>query len=324
MHIRDGILSPEVCLATGALAVAAVGFSLRQLRTRPDDRAIPLTGMIAALIFAGQMVNFPLFGLPVSGHLLGGVLAAAVLGPWAGCIALTVVLIVQAVMFADGGLMSLGANILNMAVVGGWGGGAVYRTLRHWFGSHRSASVFAAVVASYVSVLAAAALFCGEFACSVGQAPFDLQRLTWMMVLYHALIGIGEAAITGAVLAFVWSRRPELLQPEAVEDALPAWGRFAMAGVAAACAIAAILAPWASEFPDGLEAVGETLAFNDLGRDSVLLLSDYAVPLPVGWEAASVSTAGVLGTLVVLVVGWLIAGRWTPPVRTASDGPHAG
>ncbi len=324
MHIRDGILSPEVCLATGALAVAAVGFSLRQLRTRLDDRAIPLTGMLAALIFAGQMVNFPLFGLPVSGHLLGGVLAAAMLGPWAGCVALTVVLIVQAVMFADGGLLSLGANVLNMAVVGAWGGGAVYETLRRWCGSHRRGSVFAAVVASYVSVLAAAALFCVEFAGSVGQAPFDLQQLTWLMVLYHALIGVGEAAITGAVLAFVWSRRPELLKPVAAEGALPAWGRFALAGGAAACAIAAILSPWASEFPDGLEAVGEKLAFNDLGRDSVLLLPDYAVPLPSGWEAVSVSAAGVLGTLVVLVIGWVIAGRWTQPVQPASDGSHAG
>ena len=119
MHIRDGILSPEVCLATGTLAVAAVGFSLRQLRTRLADQAIPLTGMVAAVVFAGQMVNFPLFGLPVSGHLLGGVLAAAILGPWAGCIALTVVLLVQAVLFADGGLLSFGGNVRSSEQFGG-------------------------------------------------------------------------------------------------------------------------------------------------------------------------------------------------------------
>src|SRR3974390_2955433 len=118
MHIRDGILSPEVCAAAGLISLAAVGYSLRKLRTDLEDRAVPLTGMLAAVVFAGQMVNFPLIGLPVSGHLLGGVLAATVLGPWAGCLAITLVLVVQAVLFNDGGLVSLGANILNMAVVG--------------------------------------------------------------------------------------------------------------------------------------------------------------------------------------------------------------
>ncbi|OYW14465.1 MAG: hypothetical protein B7Z55_15770 [Planctomycetales bacterium 12-60-4] len=310
--------------ATGALAAAAVGFSLRQLRFRLDDRAIPLTGMLAALVFAGQMVNFPLFGLPVSGHLLGGVLAATMLGPYAGCIALTVVLIVQAVMFADGGLLSLGANVLNMAVVGSWGGGAIYATLRRWCGNNCVSSVFAAVVASYISILAAASLFCLEFAGSMGQTPFDLQQLTWLMVLYHAMIGVGEAAITGAVLTFVWSRRPELLQSTGSEPELSVWRRLTTVGVACACTVAAVLSPWASEFPDGLEAVGERVGFNARGHDSVLLFSDYLVPVPAGWESVSVSAAGVLGTLVVLTLGWLIVARSTPPVRPVSDGSHAG
>ena len=133
MHIRDGILSPEVCLATGLISLVAVGFSLRKLRVDMEDRAVPLTGMLAAVVFAGQMVNFPLIGLPVSGHLLGGVLAAVMLGPWAGCLAITLVLVVQAVLFNDGGLMSLGANILNMGVVGAWGGYSIYSLLRKWF-----------------------------------------------------------------------------------------------------------------------------------------------------------------------------------------------
>jgi len=326
MHIRDGILSPEVCLAAGAVATAAVGYSLRRMRTSLDDRAVPLTGMMAAVVFAGQMVNFPLFGLPVSGHLLGGVLAAAVVGPWAGCVALSVVLIVQSVLFADGGLLSLGANLLNMAVIGCWGGYALFATLRRWCGSSPRSAVLAAVVAAYVSVLAAAALFCAEFALSSGRAPFDLAQLTWWMVLYHALIGIGEAAITGAVLSFVWSRRPELLSPAETGTAWSQWGRFATAGAVAACAVAAILSPWASEWPDGLESVGERLGFNELGVDRVWLLSDYALPLPAGWEGWSVSAAGLLGTVVVLGVGWLLSLRLTPATATAptTDSRHAG
>ncbi|MDZ4689442.1 MAG: energy-coupling factor ABC transporter permease [Planctomycetaceae bacterium] len=367
MHIRDGILSPEVCLAAGVLATAAVGYSLRRMRLALDDRAVPLTGMMAAVVFAGQMVNFPLFGLPVSGHLLGGVLAAAVVGPWAGCVALSVVLIVQAVLFADGGLLSLGPNILNMAVVGCWGGYAVFATVRRWSGSlfpspgaslgegqgegaflplqprdkttltphpspteaagegsrSRRPAVFAAVVAAYVSVLAAAALFCAEFALSSRQAPFDLSQLTLWMVLYHALIGVGEAAITGAVLSFVWSRRPELLTAAEPGTTLSRGGRFVTAGATVACAVAAILSPWASSWPDGLEAVGERVGFNELGVDRMLMLSDYAVPLPAGWEVWSVSAAGVLGTVVVLGVGWLLCLR-PSAATTLSDGQHAG
>jgi cobalt/nickel transport system permease protein len=328
MHIRDGILSPEVCLAAGALAAGAVGYSLRRMRTDLDDRAVPLTGMMAAVVFAGQMVNFPLFGLPVSGHLLGGVLAAAVVGPWAGCVALSVVLIVQAVLFADGGLISLGANILNMAVVGCWGGYALFATIRKSCGPSPRVAVFAAVIAAYVSVLAAAALFCAQFALSSQRAPFDLAQLTWWMVLFHALIGIGEAAITGAVLSFVWSRRPELLSPPEPGTAWSRSGRFAAAGAVMACAVAAVLSPWASEWPDGLEAVGERIGFNDLGIDRAWVLSDYAVPLPAGWEAWSVSAAGVLGTLAVLAIGWLLSLRLTPAAAPApvavSDGHHAG
>jgi len=322
MHIRDGILSPEVCLVAGVASVAAMGYSLRQLRQQPDSRTIPLTGMVAALIFAGQMVNFPLFGLPVSGHLLGGVLAAALLGPWAGCLAVTMVLIVQAVLFADGGLMCLGVNVLNMAVVGVWGGGAIYESLRRITGTQLRGSVVSVIAAAYLSVLAAAAAFCIEFIASAHDIPFPVQPLTWFMVLYHALIGVGEAAITGGVLAFVWSRRPQLLTTP--ETAVASWRPFTAAGIAVACAVAAVLSPWASEWPDGLEAVGDRVGFNDLGQDRVWMLSDYALPVPVGWEALSVSAAGILGTLVVLGLGWMVSSRLTSSTVPVPDVSHAG
>src|SRR6185437_14565486 len=116
MHLSDGILTPAACAVTYVAAAGAVGYSFKKLNQSLSDRTIPFTGMTAALVFAGQMVNFPLPGIPVSGHLLGGVLAAALLGPWGGCIAMTLVLFVQAALFADGGWMSLGANVLNMGV----------------------------------------------------------------------------------------------------------------------------------------------------------------------------------------------------------------
>lgn len=309
MHIRDGILGPEVCVIGGALAVAAVGYSLRRLRTELADRAIPLTGMLAAVIFAGQMVNFPLFGLPVSGHLLGGVLAAVVLGPWAGCVALSLVLVVQAILFADGGLLSLGVNIVNMAVIGAWGGGAAYQFLRRLLGSGRQPALFAAVIAAYLSVLAAAGLFCLEFACTRTNAAFDLRQISVWMLLYHALVAVGEAGITGAVVAFLLARRPELILRESI-PIKPSRYRSAAWGLGLTAAVVAMVAsPWASGWPDGLEAVAERAGFNTLGMDRPLLLSDYALPLPSGWDAISVSLAGLLGTIVVLCLGWGLS-RW--------------
>jgi cobalt/nickel transport system permease protein len=320
MHIRDGILSPEVCLATGVLALGAVGFSLRQMRRDLADRTVPYTGMTAALIFAAQMVNFPLFVAPVSGHLIGGVLAAVLLGPWAGCVAVTLVLVVQALLFADGGLLSLGANVLNMAVVGAWLGGAVYYGLRRMFGSSPGATVASAVCAAYLSVLAAAVCFCVEFGLSHRAEKFDLGQLFVWMLLFHAAIGLGEGLITGLIVRFLLIRRPELLDAPTLARPAP-WSlpRYVATGLACSLAIAVGLAPLASAWPDGLEAAGERVEFNDLGVDRALVFSDYAVPLPAGtWEPLAVSLAGALGTLVVFSAGWLL-GRMVHVQRMAAN-----
>ncbi len=313
MHLRDGILTPEICLIGGTAAVAAVGYSLRRVKAELSDRAAPLTGMVAAFIFAGQMVNFPLFGLPVSGHLLGGVLAATIVGPWAGCLALTLVLIVQALLFADGGLLCLGINVWNMAVVGCWCGGGLYAVLRRVLGTGPRGSLFAATLAAYLSVLLSAACFSAEFALAHGRSGFDLRQITVWMLAYHALIGIGEAALTGSLVAFLLARRPEvILTPARVPERQFSWRPVIVGGAIAAFLIAAFAAPWASEYADGLEAVAERFGFGELGVDRPLVLSDYAVPLPTGWDVASVSLAGVLGTLVVLVIGWGLS-RWLAP-----------
>ncbi len=308
MHIRDGILSPEVCLAAGVLASGAVGYSLRQMQRDLADRTVPYTGMTAALIFAAQMVNFPLVFAPVSGHLIGGVLAAALLGPWAGCVALTLVLVVQALLFADGGLLSLGANVLNMAVVGTWTGWAIYAGLRKLFGRSPSATVASAVCAAYLSVLAAAVCFCAEFGVSHRAAEFDLGRLFVLMLVFHAGIGLGEGLITGLVVRWLLVRRPEMLDSLTLApDSRWPMRRYLTAGLCSSMAIAVCLAPFASEFPDGLEAVGDAVHFNSLGQSHPSILDDYAIPLPAGmWHPLSISLAGLFGTLAVFVAGWFL------------------
>lgn len=327
MHIRDGILSPEVCVMAGAVSLSAIAYSLKKLRVDLEDRAVPLTGMLAAVVFAGQMVNFPLVGLPVSGHLLGGVLASVILGPWAGCLAISLVLIVQAVLFNDGGLLSLGANILNMAVVGSWGGYAVYSVLRKWFGNNPISSIPAAVIAAWLSVLAAATLFCLEFGLSAGSKQFNLKGVLTLMVLYHAIIGIGEALITGSILSFILARRPELISSTASSGSISNFGRSVVAGLVFALAVAAFLAPFKSEFPDGLDSVAEVQGFDSLKVERPgLIFEEYEVPLPQGYEWPTVATslAGILGTVVVFAIAIVLGrtARWNA-VSLATDGGHA-
>jgi cobalt/nickel transport system permease protein len=310
MHIKDGILSPEVCLATGALAVGAVALSLHKLKDSLSDRTIPFTGMMGALVFAGQMVNFPLPlpGAPVSGHLLGGVLSAVVLGPWAGCLAMTLVLLVQLALFSDGGWTVLGANILNMGVIGALGGYAVYAATRRLLGNNFAGTVCGAVLAAWVSVLAGAGLFCLEFRLSFPEAGFNFRNIYALMTVFHCAIGVVEALITGLVVSFVLTRRPGVIyQPAMPRYALAGVGRTVWAGAIAALAVAAFLAPFASEAADGLEAVGEREQFNQLEAPAKpLVWSDYAVLPSENWQKVSVSLAGIIGTGSVLGVALLL------------------
>jgi cobalt/nickel transport system permease protein len=328
MHIADGILSPEVCVATGVLAAGALGLSLRQLNRTVSSRTVPLTSMLAALIFAGQMVKFPLLVVPAYGHLLGGVLAAVVAGPWAGCLALALVLFLQMTLFADGGWLSYGANVLNMGVVGSIGGYAVFSAVRRWVPGHRGI-VIGSVVAAWVSVVAASALFCVEFALSQPAGSFDLSKVVALMTSFHSLVGIGEALITGGIVSCIVAQRPDLIAaPQSTGSAVVGLGRLVWVGVVAALLIAAFVAPFASEGADGLEAVAERAQFDSMEQPArALLLEDYAIPLPGVdishgfWQKASVSLAGVFGTVCVLGMAWMF-GRWLQPGVAATEASH--
>jgi len=332
MHIADGILSPEVCLGTGILSAGAIGLSLRKLNQTISSRTVPLTGMMAAVIFAAQMVKFPLVVVPAWGHLLGGVLAAVVVGPWAGCVALALVLFLQMALFADGGWLAYGANALNMGIVGSLGGYAVYAFIRGRISGPRGI-VAGAVIASWISVVAASALFCGEFALSHRHDDFDLSKLFAVMTSFHSLIGVGEALITGGVVSYLLAVRPELI-PElnSQPGAVAGLGRVVWSGAIAALAVAAFVAPFASEGADGLEAVAARMKFDALEEESrSLLMVDYEIPLPVVdsssgfWQKVSVSLAGVLGTSAILGMT-VIFGRVTRSRLAAREAgsTHAG
>ena len=209
MHLPDGFLDAPTSIATGVVAAGAVGIALRKARTELDDRTAPMAGLVATFVFSAQMVNFPV-GLGTSGHLLGGALAAVLVGPWTGILAVSVVLIVQALLLADGGITALGTNISLMAVVGVVVGWLVFRGFQSLLPKRLGLVPVLAAAGALVSVPVAALLFVALYAVG-GTAPVPLDGLAVAMLGWHILIGIGEAAITGLVVASVIALRPDLV-----------------------------------------------------------------------------------------------------------------
>lgn len=313
MHIPDAVLDPKVAAITSVAGAAALLYAVRKLERHLGERTTVLMGTMSAFVFAAQMVNFPV--MPgVSGHLLGGVLSAVLLGPWAGAVVVAAVLIVQCFLFNDGGLTALGANFLNMGLVGAVGGYFVYAPIRRAISGPKG-TLIAAMVAAWFSVLLASGAFAIELAATGRRRDF-LQVLSWM-ALVHSLIGVGEALITGLVVRFVLLRRPDLLEPREAGPTSEGTGRMgvqtAIAGLAIALAVAVFLAPFACQDPDGLEYVGERLKFlpDEAAAAPPPLpspMAEYQLKLP-GLDNASVATAmaGVLGTLAVFGLSWGMA-----------------
>ncbi|OWY64699.1 cobalamin biosynthesis protein CbiM [cyanobacterium TDX16] len=207
LHIPDGFLNLPVIAVTWILAIALIAISLNRVQADYQEKAVPLMGVCAAFIFAAQMINFPIPG-GTSGHLLGGTLAGALLGPWAGTLVMTVVFIVQAVVFQDGGLTVLGANIFNMGLIGTFAGYYLYKAIRFAIGRNKlSGMAVGAAVAAWASVMIAAIICAIQLAVS-GTVP--LAVAIGAMATWHVLIGIGEAAITVVALVFIWRTRPEM------------------------------------------------------------------------------------------------------------------
>jgi cobalt/nickel transport system permease protein len=209
VHVPDGFLDATTSLATGVVAAAAIAVALKGARRELDDRTAPMAGLVAAFVFAAQMLNFPV-GAGTSGHLLGGALAAVLVGPFTAALCLAVVLLVQALLFADGGITALGTNITLFSVVGVGSAWLVFRGLQQVLPKRLPMVPAAAGVAALVSVLVTALAFVGLFAIG-GQVPVPLGAVAAAMVGWHVLIGIGEGLITALVLGSVMAIRPDLV-----------------------------------------------------------------------------------------------------------------
>lgn len=209
MHIPDGFIDAPVSIAAGAVAVGLTAVAVKKAANELDERRAPLAGLVAAFVFAVQMLNFPVAG-GTSGHLLGGVLAAVLVGPWTGAICLALVLLVQGLVFADGGLSALGLNVLNMAFVGGVGGYAIFRVIRTTLPSTRSGVVVSAGIAAGISVVFASIAFWVEYLLG-GTTEVSLRTVFVAMVGVHTLIGIGEGIITALTVGAVMAVRPDLV-----------------------------------------------------------------------------------------------------------------
>lgn len=207
LHIPDGFLSAGVAASCGLAAIAAVGCGLRVANVELDEARVPLLGVLAAFIFAAQMLNFPIAG-GTSGHFLGATLAAVLLGPWLACLVLAVVIVVQAFAFADGGVSALGANILNMGVLGALLAGYLVAGAGRLLPRTRVAFLGAVGVVSWLAVTTGAAATSVELAAS-GTVPLATSLPAMLGV--HAVIGLGEAVITVAAVSAVLTARPDLV-----------------------------------------------------------------------------------------------------------------
>ena len=299
LHIPDGFLSLGVSVICWALAAIGVGLALWRSGKTLGERQVPLMGVLAAFIFAAQMLNFAVAG-GTSGHLIGGALAAILLGPWASILTMTIVVAIQALLFQDGGLLVMGANILNMSIVATLVGYGVYQGVMMLTRGRRWGLFAGGFAAAWSSVIASAVACAIQLAFS-GTSPLAVALPAMGSV--HILIGIGEGLITVGALSFVATTRRDLLE----QKSAPAGSlRWAAVGLALALAVT-LLAPLASPHPDGLERVAEDLGFIGTALDAPYeIIPDYVLP-GISNEALATIAAGIVGTLVVAGVAFSIA-----------------
>jgi cobalt/nickel transport system permease protein len=293
MHIPDPLLSPAVCAGSAALSGACLLAAGRAARLELAGAAVPLVGVTGAFLFAAQTVNFPVPG-GTSGHLLGAALAGCLIGPASGMLTVTVVVVLQALLFSDGGLLALGANVLNMAVAGVAVGAGIQGVARG-AGLGRRAELAAAGAGGAVSVLVAAALCAVELAAS-GTVPARL--VVPAMLVAHLPIALVEGVATASILAFVQRVRPDLL-------ATPTAGAGpVVAGLAAAAVALVAGSPWASQAPDGLEGALSRLRITPQAGPL------FAVPFPdyLGERGAAMQVAAsMIGLVAAFAVGFALA-----------------
>jgi cobalt/nickel transport system permease protein len=325
VHVPDGFIDAPVSAATGVVAAAAIAVSLRGARRELDERTAPLAGLVAAFIFAVQMLNFPV-AAGTSGHLLGGALAAILVGPYTGVLCVSVVLLMQGILFADGGLTALGVNITDMAITTTVVAYAVFRGLVKVLPRTRRSITAASFVAALLSVPAAALVFTLLYSLG-GTTDVSLTKVATAMIGVHVLIGIGEAAITALTVGAVIAVRPDLVYGargleqrlklrvngelvDAQAPLAPAAPRTSrrklwITGLAASLLLAGFVSFYASSNPDGLEEVAADHGIDQQAKEHASAdspLADYGVR-DVDDARLSGGLAGVIGVGVTVVAG---------------------
>lgn len=300
MHIPDGFLSVMVSLAFWVLSILAVGYSLRRLGKDLDERQVPMMGVLAAAIFAGQMLNFAVTG-GTSGHLLGATLATILVGPWASVLVMTCVVGIQALIFQDGGLLALGANIFNMGIIGVFVAYTVYQAVQK-LGRGEPWGIFVGgFAAAWLSIEMAALAAALQLALS-GTSPANIAIPA--MAGIHALIGLGEGLITLGALVFIAAARPDLVKKGGtgiVHEKL-VW----VTGLVIALFLV-IASPLASSHPDGLEWVAGQKGFLDTAQGSIYqIIPDYLLPGVSNQHLATI-LAGAVGVVMVFGVALMVA-----------------
>ena len=287
LHVPDGFLNIPISVLCWIVTLIVLYFAVKQAQLDFDERLVPLAGIMAAFIFAGQMLNFPVAG-GTSGHFIGATLAFVVLGPWVGVLAMTAVISLQALLFQDGGLVVMGANILIMGIVPGFLGYGMFQLVKN---QSRKVKLGVTAVAAWLSVMLAALIAALLLGFS---GTTSLAIAIPAMLGVHTLIGIGEALITVAALSFIMQTRPQLLT-----DSAPAGsGKWIISGLILALVVV-FFAPLASGSPDGLEWVAAQSGFIETALDAPFnILPDYTIP-GLGETAVSTILAGLIGALIV-------------------------
>jgi len=318
MHIPDGFLDAKTVIATGVFSIAGLGTALQHAKQHLQSREIPLVGLTAAFIFVAQMLNFPVAG-GTSGHLIGATLAMVLLGPSVAIIVMSSVLIIQAAIFADGGLLALGANIFNMAIVAPVSGYVVYKTMRVLLRDTRG-QLISASVASWCTTVIASVFCAGELAWS-GTATWNI--VFPAMAGIHAVIGVGEGLITMLVLSAIVKTRPELLTNTSIQSKRNENKSTLMYGAVIILGLLLLIVPFASHLPDGLDRVAQSLGFESKKIEN----HGFSTPLKdykfFGIESNALSTiaAGMSGAGIVFAISFLLAGVLIPRKKNADNSP---
>ena len=301
MHVPDGFINAPVSIGTGVISFATLWAYVRSAKSLVADKLIALTGMMSALIFVLQMINFPI-AAGTSGHLLGGALAVIVLGPNLGIICISIVVVIQSLLFADGGLSALGVNVLNMAIITSLVGWVTISSWKKLFGEANISIISGSIVAGILSVVFSSIAFVFEYALG-GTVSVPLGSVLIAMVSSHLLIGLGEGVITALIVSLLLRVRSDLIYIKTNTDKKNSMSSFYGLFIFLLLCLT-LITPYASSSPDGLESVASDFGFSE-GSGIVLLLDDYGVS-GLNNDFLSTALSAVLGVVVVIGVSNIV------------------